>query len=68
MGYIIQLMELLEMMNEQLLDAFRRVTKIKSIHMKLWENLSIETMGSYFFRRYQVPLYNKITKILNGAE
>jgi hypothetical protein len=62
-----ELMELLEMMDEQLLEAFRRVTCTKAIQVKLWENLSIETMGPDFFRRYLVPLYNKITKILEDT-
>lgn len=62
-----ELMDLLEMMNMQLLEAFRHVTQTKAIHIKLWENLSIETMGPDLFRKYQVPLYDKITKILDDA-
>lgn len=62
-----ELMELLEMMNEQMLEAFRCITKTKATHIKLWENLSIETMGPDLFNMYQVPLYNKITKILDEA-
>jgi len=62
-----ELMELLEMMNEQMLEAFRCVTKTKAIHIKLWENLSIEIMGPELFRKYQVPMYDKIIKILDGA-
>ena len=62
-----ELMELLEMMNEQMLEAFRCVTKTKAVHIKLWENLSIETMGPDLFRKYQVPMYDKITKILDGT-
>ncbi len=64
---IAELMELLEMMNEQMLEVFRCVTMTKAIHIKLWENLSIETMGPDWFRKYQIPLYNEITKILYGA-
>ncbi len=62
-----ELMELLEMMEKQMLEAFKCITKTKAIHIKLWENLSIETMGPDLFRKYQVPLYNKITKILDDA-
>jgi hypothetical protein len=62
-----ELMELIEMMNEQLLQAFKCITKTKAIHIKLWENLSIETMGPELFRKYQVPLYDKLVNILDGA-
>jgi len=62
-----ELMELLEMMNEQMLEAFRCVTKTNANHIKLWENLSIETIGPDMFRKYLVPLYNRITKILEGT-
>lgn len=62
-----ELMELLEMMNEQMLEAFRCATKTKAIQIKLWENLSIETIGPDIYRQYLVPLYNKIIKIFDGT-
>jgi hypothetical protein len=62
-----ELMELLEMMNEQLVEAFRCVSKTKAIHIKLWENLSIETIGPDMYRKYLVPLYNRIIKMLDGT-
>lgn len=62
-----ELMELLEMMNEQMLEAFSCVSKTKAIQIKLWENLSIETMGPEMYRKYLVPLYNRIFEILDGT-
>ena len=62
-----ELIELLEMMGEQLLDAFRCATRTKAVQIKLWENLSIETMGPNLFRRYLVPVYNGIAEILDGT-
>jgi hypothetical protein len=62
-----ELMELLAMMNEQLLDAFRCVIKSKAVQIKLWENLSIETMGPDRFRTYLVPIYKRILETLDGT-
>ena len=62
-----ELMELLEMMNMQFIEAFKCITQTKATHIKLWENLSIETMGPEIFREYLVPLYNKITRILDNS-
>lgn len=62
----VELMDLLEVMNANLLDAFHKVIKTKATHVKLWENLSIETMGPEMYRVYLVPLYHKIIKILEG--
>ena len=62
-----ELMDLLEQMNEQLLEAFRCAVKTRASDIKLWENLSIETIGPDLFRKYHVPLYDKITKILDGS-
>jgi len=60
-----ELMELLEMMNAQMLDAFNCAAKTKAKHIKLWENLSIETMGPDLYRKHLVPIYNKIVNILD---
>lgn len=62
----VELMDLLEVMNSNLLDAFHKVIKTKATHIKLWENLSIETMGPEVYRIYLVPLYQKIIEILEG--
>ena len=39
------LMELLELMTELLLRQFREAIKTSAQYIKLWENLSIETIG-----------------------
>jgi len=62
-----ELLDLLEMMNEQFLELFKCVTKTKAIHIKLWENLSIETIGTDLFRKYLVPVYDKVDKILEDS-
>ena len=62
-----ELMELLEMMNGQMLEAFSCVSRTRAIQIKLWENLSIETIGPDMYRKHLVPLYNRITKILDGT-
>jgi hypothetical protein len=51
-----ELLALLEMMNAQLLDAFRCAVKTKATQIKLWENLSIETMGPTEYRKHLVAL------------
>jgi hypothetical protein len=62
-----ELMELIEMMNEQIIDLFSCLNKSKAKHIKLWENLSIDTMGPDMFRNYLMPLYNKIINILDKS-
>jgi hypothetical protein len=59
-----QLMELIELMNAQLLEKFRLVRSSRAPLIKLWENLSLETMGPDRFRRFLVPLYKEIFAIL----
>lgn len=60
-----ELMSLIEMMNEQLLEIFRKAVHSKARHIKLWENLSIETMGPQLYRSYLIPLYRRIFEIIH---
>jgi hypothetical protein len=60
-----ELMELIEMMNEQMIELFSCLNKSKAKHIKLWENLSIDTMGPDMYRKYLIPLYHRITNILD---
>ena len=62
-----ELMELLEMMNEQMLDLFGMITKSRAVHVKLWENLCIESFGPDLFRKHHVPMYARILDILEGT-
>ena len=60
-------MELLEMMTDLLLRQFREAVKTPAKYIKLWENLSIETVGRSRYQRYFVPLYRNILEILRAA-
>lgn len=61
-----EMMELLEVMNEIKLNEIRAAAASRAEHIKLWENLSIETMGPQVYRRHLVPLYREIIEILAG--
>lgn len=61
------MMELLEFMNELKLEEFRQAVRTPARQIKLWENLSIQTLGPARYRRHLVPLYTKILAILNAA-
>jgi hypothetical protein len=62
-----ELLELLEQMNERTLEKFRLIRGSKAIDLKLWENLSIETMGPAVYRNQLVPVYRRIFDILAGT-
>jgi hypothetical protein len=61
------MMELLEVMNAIKLEEVRCAAKSPAQQIKLWENLSIETMGPRCYRQHLVPLYRQILDILNAA-
>ena len=62
-----ELMALLEQMAEQMLDDMRLAAHGPAQYIKLWENLSIETMGPAAYRRWLVPLYQRIFDLLTPA-
>jgi len=62
-----ELMELLELMNGQKLEEFRAIRALPIEHIKLWENLSVETIGPLLYRRHLVPVYREILDILDGS-
>lgn len=62
-----KLINLIELMNNQMIDAIKCILPSKATHIKLWENLSIETMGPNLFRKYLVPLYKRIFEVLDGS-
>lgn len=66
-GEVPQLMDLIELMNERTLEKLRLVRASRASMIKLWENLSIETMGPDIYRRFLVPLYRKAFSILDGT-
>jgi len=63
-----QLLDLLDSMNEQLFELFRLSRRSSAVYLKLWENLSIETMGPRLYQKHLVPLYEKIFQTLEGSE
>lgn len=63
-----ELMDLLELMNDLKLQEFQAVLQTPARQIKLWENLSIETMGPVWYREYLVPIYREIFAILEGTE
>lgn len=62
-----EMMALLEQMNAIKLDEIRQAAKTPAAQVKLWENLSVETLGPVHYRRHLVPMYRQIVDILNGA-
>ncbi len=62
-----ELLELLELMNDLKLEEVRCAAQSKAQQIKLWENLSIETMGSKKYRQYLVPMYERILDILEAS-
>jgi hypothetical protein len=62
-----ELLDLIEQMNHQLLEVFKSSVGLKCEYIKLWENLSIETMGPVLYRKYLIPVYRKIFDILNES-
>ena len=66
-GRLPELFALTEQMNEIKLREFELARGSVAEHIKLWENLSIETMGPHHYRRHLIPLYRRIFEILDGA-
>lgn len=63
-----ELLDLIDLINEQTVEAFRCLLSTKARHIKLWENLSIETMGPAIYRNYVVPVYERIFDVLKGSD
>ncbi|GIL14813.1 MAG: hypothetical protein BroJett038_35330 [Chloroflexota bacterium] len=61
-----ELMALLELMDALMLDKCRAVAEGPAVYIKLWENLSIETIGVQQFRGRIVPQYRKMIEILRS--
>jgi len=62
-----ELFELIEVMNEIKLEEIRQAVKTPASQIKLWENLSIDTLGHVHYRRHQVPIYKQILEIVGEA-
>ncbi|MFA6270823.1 MAG: hypothetical protein WC657_06490 [Candidatus Paceibacterota bacterium] len=59
-----ELFELLELMYEIKLEEIRQAVKTPASQIKLWENLSVETIGPFHYRRHLLPLYKQILEIM----
>ena len=62
-----EMMTLIEIMNKIKLEEIRQAAHTPALQIKLWENLSIETLGPAHYRRHLVPLYRDILDILGAA-
>ena len=62
-----EMMDLLGMMNEIKLEEIRRAVETPPAQIKLWENLSIQTLGPAHYRRRLVPIYKRIFEIADAA-
>lgn len=63
-----ELFDLLELMNELKLRELREALKTPTRYIKLWENLTIETMGPHCYRKHLVPVYNRLFDVLKGSK
>jgi hypothetical protein len=59
------LLDLLEQLNAVKAREFTVAADIASGQVKLWENLSIETMGPELYRRHLVPVYRTLFPLLD---
>lgn len=62
-----EMLRLLDIMSEIKLEEIRQAVKTPAKQIKLWENLSIETLGPVHYRRYLLPLYGQILDIMGKA-
>lgn len=62
------LFALLEVMEDILVREIAHIGRMGCEHVKLWENLSLETMGPANFRRYLGPLYRRLADVLAPAQ
>ena len=61
------LLELIELMNGLKLQELDCALRTKATQIKLWENLSIATMGPGLYRKFLVPVYQRILERMRGS-
>jgi len=61
------LFELIELMNGLKLEELACALQTDAVQIKLWENLSIETMGPVVYRKHLVPLYRQMFNLMQGT-
>jgi hypothetical protein len=62
-----ELMELLEQLNELTMRECAVLRDSPARELKLWENLSLETMGPNLYRRHLTPVYKRMLEMLRPA-
>jgi hypothetical protein len=62
-----ELMELIEVMNDLTFREVAALARTPARLIKLWENLTIETMGPRLYREHLVPVYRKMLDILGRS-
>jgi hypothetical protein len=60
-------MELIEVMNDLTFREVAALGRTPARFIKLWENLTIETMGPNLYREHLVPVYRKMLDILGRS-
>ncbi|HPS54929.1 MAG TPA: uroporphyrinogen decarboxylase family protein [Sedimentisphaerales bacterium] len=63
-----ELLDLLEIMNDLMVDAMKATLKSKATQIKLWENLSVDTMGPNLYKKHLIPVYEKIFDTIKGSD
>jgi len=64
-----ELMELLELMNELKLKELKTAIATSNVrYIKLWENLTIETMGPIRYRNYLIPFYQRMFECIKRTD
>lgn len=62
------LMNLIELMNDLTFREFAWLAAMEPVrHIKLWENLTIETMGPDLYRQHLVPVYRRLLDITQAG-
>jgi len=62
-----ELLELIEVMNDEMMKVVECAAMTKAEHLKLWENLSVATMGPRLYREHLLPVYSRICGVLGAA-
>lgn len=67
-GDLPELLDLAVRMDDLLVKQFEAMAAMPMVRdIKLWENLSIETIGPRFFRRHLVPTYRRLLDVTSRA-
>src|ERR1044071_1645617 len=62
-----ELLELLGIMNDLTVRELEAIASLPVKYLKLWENLSVETMGPRLYRQHLVPVYQQLLNITRQA-